>query len=134
MGRIGTAVLTIYGLLVGISGAGADEADPHKSSGDHRSGSAIVADCSASSVREVRLDGTVAIDGFRVDLGGTRSATKVRVRAGTFERVLNVSQGTRALRFSPALKADTFTVTIEPTSLERATCPAKITLFGGADE
>ena len=131
---IGTTVLTSMGFLLGISGSHAAETDAHKPSGDHRSQSAIIADCSASSVREVRLDGRVSVDGFRVDLGGARGATKVHVRAGKFERVLNVSQGARALRFSPALEADTFTVTIEPTSGERSACPAKITLLGGADE
>ncbi len=131
---IGTAVLTIAGFLLGIAGARGDQPGPSGSSGDHRSKSATVADCSAGSVREVHLEGAVSVDGFRVDLGGLRGASKVRVRAGKFERVLNVSNGARALRFSPALEADTFTVTIEPTSSERTVCPAKITLFGGGDE
>jgi hypothetical protein len=134
MRAIGTTVLTIFGLVLGIAGARGDQGGGARSSGDHRSNSAIVADCSASAVREVRLDGAVSVDGFRVEVGGSRSSTKVRVRAGKFERVLNVSQGARAVRFSPALQADTFTVTIEPASGERAICPAKITLFGGADE
>src|SRR5688572_12655170 len=134
MRGIGTAVLTIAGLLLGIAGARGEEGGGTRSSGDHRNRSASVADCSASSVREVHLEGAVSVDGFRVDLGGSRGSTKVRIRAGKFERVLNVSNGARALRFSPALQADTFTVTIEPTTAERTTCPAKITLLGGGDE
>jgi hypothetical protein len=127
----GTAILTGFAMMLAATSVSGDRGTLQRAA----DGSATIADCTGAAARDVHLGDPTRVDRFVVDLGRQASSgvTRVRVRAGGFERVLHVTgAGARGLRFHPALEAETFTVTVEPLDSEPGACLERVTLFEGS--
>ncbi len=104
-------------------------------------GSANFAGCTDATIREIKVPAGTAIDQIRIDVRPSTkptvqlaNATRVELRAGGFSRVTHTFGG-GGLRFSPALRGDTFELSLDPVfSAKAGACITEITLISDGKE
>jgi hypothetical protein len=106
------------------SNAGSGQPTPH---------SALFADCTDATVRDIRLPYRASVDQIRVILAGENPGeAPVRVEVSTGRSVrslLAAGAPGRVLRFSPGLEGDHFQVSLDPSfSGSTSACVARVEL------